>query len=110
VERGSRIPRPEFLERADKVLGAGGKIAAMKQDVAEARYPKKVRDLARLEGEAVELGAYGNTVIHGPLHTEDYARALFGLRRPAYGEDQLERLVAARLARQSIFDQPPAPC
>lgn len=37
VEGGKRIPKPEFLDRVDKVLGAGGKIAAMKQDVAEAR-------------------------------------------------------------------------
>ncbi|QIQ03200.1 helix-turn-helix domain-containing protein [Streptomyces liangshanensis] len=109
VESGQRIPKPEFLDRADEVLGAGGKIAAMKEDVAGARYPKKVRDLARLEAGAVELGAYGNTVIHGLLQTEDYARALFGLRRPAYDEDQLDRLVAARMARQSIFARRPAP-
>ncbi|MFJ1745708.1 helix-turn-helix domain-containing protein [Streptomyces sp. NPDC088116] len=109
VEAGKRIPRPEFLDRADEVLGAGGKLAAMKQDVAEARYPKRVRDLAKLEAEAVELGAYGNTVVHGLLQTEEYARALFGLRRPAYDEDQLERLVGARMGRQEIFARRPAP-
>ncbi|MGY0061298.1 helix-turn-helix domain-containing protein [Streptomyces sp. LZ34] len=109
VERARRIPRPEFLDKADEVLGAGGKIAAMKKDVAEARYPKKVRDLAKLEGETVELGAYGNTVVHGLLQTEDYARALFGQRRPSYSQDEFERLVSARMGRQTIFDQPHAP-
>ncbi|MGW5444964.1 helix-turn-helix domain-containing protein [Streptomyces asiaticus] len=109
VERARRIPRPEFLDKADEVLGAEGKIAAMKEDVAEARYPKKVRDLAKLEAEAVELGAYVNTVVHGLLQTEEYARALFGLRMPAYGEDEVERLVAARMARQGVFDRRPAP-
>ncbi|MEE1751840.1 helix-turn-helix domain-containing protein [Streptomyces sp. SP18CS02] len=109
VEAGKRIPRPEYLDRADEVLGAGGKIAAMKRDVAEARYPKKVRDLKKLEAEAVELGAYTNTVVHGLLQTEEYARALFGLRRPAYGEDEVERLVAARMARQEVFRQHPGP-
>ncbi|WP_371536091.1 helix-turn-helix domain-containing protein [Streptomyces sp. NBC_00466] len=109
VEAGKRIPKPEFLDRADEVLGAGGKLAEMKKDVADARYPKKVRDLAKLEREAVELGAYGSFVVHGLLQTEEYARALYGERRPAYSEDEVDRLVAARMARQSIFQRRPAP-
>lgn len=109
IERGSRIPRPEFLDKADEVLGAGGKIAAMKTDVERARYPKKVRDLAKLESEAIELGAYASIVVHGLLQTEEYARALYAQRRPGYSEDEIERLVAARMARQQILGQPAAP-
>ncbi|MDJ0465212.1 helix-turn-helix transcriptional regulator [Streptomyces sp. H27-C3] len=109
VEGGKRIPRPEFLDRADEVLGAGGKLAAMKRDVAEVRYPKKVRELAKLEAQAVELAAYGNHNIHGLLQTREYAQALFGMRRPAFARDEVERLVAARVARQSIFERSPAP-
>lgn len=109
VEAGKRIPKPEFLDKADQVLGAGGKLAAMKRDVAEARYPKKVRDLAKLEAGAVEMGAYASDVVHGLLQTEEYARALYKERRPAYTEDQVDRLVAARMARQSVFERRPAP-
>ncbi|MFI2368537.1 helix-turn-helix domain-containing protein [Streptomyces sp. NPDC018833] len=109
VETGKRIPKPEFLDRVDEVLGAGGKLAAMKKDVAEARYPKKVRDLARLEADAVEMGAYASVVVHGLLQTEEYARALHGERRPAFSEDEVERRVAARMARQSVFSRQPAP-
>ncbi|MFG2518950.1 helix-turn-helix domain-containing protein [Streptomyces sp. NPDC048527] len=110
VERGARIPRPEFLDKADQVLGAGGKIAAMKADVAEARYPKRrLRELAKLEAQAAEVGAYGNHNLHGLLQTEEYARALFEMRRPAYPEDEVERAVAARMARRSIFERSPAP-
>ncbi|MEU9920890.1 helix-turn-helix transcriptional regulator [Streptomyces griseoluteus] len=104
VERGRRIPRPEYLDRADEVLGAGGRVAAMQKDVAEARYPKKVRDLKRLEADAVELGAYNNSVIHGLLQTEGYARAVFSGRRPPFTADELEQRVVARLARQEILD------
>ncbi|MEU9365579.1 helix-turn-helix transcriptional regulator [Streptomyces avermitilis] len=104
VERGRRVPRPEFLDKADEVLNAGGIISAMKKDVAEARYPKKVRDLARVEAEAVELGAYADSVIHGLLQTEEYARALFGMRRPLFSADAIERGVGARMARQEIID------
>ncbi|MFS0692604.1 helix-turn-helix domain-containing protein [Streptomyces nitrosporeus] len=109
VEGGKRIPRPEFLDKADEVLRAGGLIAAMKEDVAEVRYPKKVRDLAKLEARAVELLSYGSHAVHGLLQTERHARALLGTRRPAYSADELDRMVTARMARQSIFERSPAP-
>ncbi|MFE2479386.1 Scr1 family TA system antitoxin-like transcriptional regulator [Streptomyces sp. NPDC059389] len=109
IESGIRIPRPEYLDKADGVLGAGGKIAAMKTDVEKARYPKKVRDLAKLESQAVELGAYGNHNLHGLLQTEEYARALYEIRRPAFSSDEVERHVAARMARQEIFHRQPSP-
>lgn len=109
VEGGTRIPRAEYLDKADEVLGAGGSVAAMKGDVAEARYPKRVRDLARMEAQAVELTAYGNHNLHGLLQTREYARALFAMRRPALEQERMEQLVAARLARQSVFERKPAP-
>ncbi|MBO3674422.1 helix-turn-helix transcriptional regulator [Streptomyces sp. NEAU-YJ-81] len=108
VERARRIPSPEFLDHADQVLGASGKLAAMKKEVAEARYPKKVRDLAKLEAEAVEIGAYGNHNVQGLLQTPEYAHALYDMRRPSYSEEEIERHVAARMARQEIFERRPA--
>ncbi|MEU3085750.1 helix-turn-helix domain-containing protein [Streptomyces massasporeus] len=102
VERGRRIPRQEYLDAADEALRAGGRIAALKQDVAEVRYPKKVRDLKKLEAEAVELGAYNNSVIHGLLQTSGYARAVFSARRPPFTADELEQRLSARVARQEI--------
>jgi transcriptional regulator with XRE-family HTH domain len=105
VERGRRIPRPEYLDRADEVLSAGGRIAALKEDLAEIRYPKKVRDLKKLEAEAVELGAYNNSVIHGLLQTEEYVRASVATRRPPFAVDEFEQHVAARLARQDILTE-----
>ncbi|MFF4656797.1 helix-turn-helix domain-containing protein [Streptomyces sp. NPDC001381] len=109
IESGKRIPRPEFLDRADEVLGAGGLLSAMKEDVEKVRYPKKVRDLAELEAKAVELLSYGNHNLHGLLQTMEYARALLGTRRPVPPEEQLEQAVAARMARKTVFDRSPAP-
>ncbi len=105
VERGRRIPRPEYLDRADQVLGAGGKIAAMKKDVEEVRYPKKVRDLKKLEAEAVELCAYNNSVIHGLLQIKEYARAVYAGSRPPFMDDELDQRVAARMSRQEIVSE-----
>ncbi|MFJ8750594.1 helix-turn-helix domain-containing protein [Streptomyces sp. NPDC102441] len=109
VEGGRRIPRPEFLDRADEVLGAGGKLAMLKRELAEVRYPKKVRDLARLEARAVELEAYHHHNINGLLQTEEHMRALFASWLPAYTQDEMDRVVSARLARQSILDRTPLP-
>ncbi|MFE2281569.1 Scr1 family TA system antitoxin-like transcriptional regulator [Streptomyces sp. NPDC059454] len=109
VERGRRAPMEEFLDAADRVLEAGGLLSGLKNDVAKARFPKKVRDLAKLEEEAVELYAYANHVVHGLLQTPEYTRAIYGMRRPPYNEEQVDELVEARLARQRIFDQQPAP-
>jgi transcriptional regulator with XRE-family HTH domain len=107
VERGVRVPKAEFLENADRVLKAGGKLSALKEEVAEARYPKKVRDLAKLEANAVELGSYSNHNLHGLLQTEEYARALYEMRRPAFSVDQIDRLVEARMGRRTIYERTP---
>ncbi|MBZ6103175.1 helix-turn-helix domain-containing protein [Streptomyces olivaceus] len=109
IESGKRIPRPEYLDMADEVLNAGGLIAAMKEDVKKVRYPKKVRDLAQMEARAVEIGVYECSSIAGLLQTPAYARALFEVRQPPYSVDEVDRLVAARMARLSIFDRSPAP-
>ncbi len=105
VERGRRAPSEVFLEKADRVLGAGGLIAGLKKDAEEARFPKKVRDLAKLEARAVEICTYDNSVVNGLLQTAEYLKAVFGSRRPAFTEEEVERLVAARLARQRIIGE-----
>ncbi|MEU3946000.1 helix-turn-helix transcriptional regulator [Streptomyces sp. NPDC029526] len=109
IERGARIPRPEFLDRADRILKAQGHLRAFMEDMRKARYPKKVRQLAELEGRAVEMLLYSNHNIHGLLQTEEYARSLLHTWRPAYSPDELERMVAARTARTAVFERSPAP-
>ncbi|MFD5833173.1 helix-turn-helix domain-containing protein [Streptomyces collinus] len=109
IEGGKRIPRQDYLVRADEVLGAGGLIAAAWEDVKRVRYPKKVRELAKLEGQAVEIGVYECNSVHGLLQTPEHARALFEAAQPPYSPDDVERMVAARMARQSVFRRDPAP-
>ncbi|MCC5479941.1 helix-turn-helix domain-containing protein [Streptomyces barringtoniae] len=109
VEAGKRIPRPEYLDKADKVLKAGGLISAMKEDVEKVRYPRKVRALAEMEGKAVELQLYDPLNIHGLLQTPEYARALFGMHRPALTQDHIERATEARVSRKSVFERDPTP-
>ncbi|MFE5816714.1 helix-turn-helix domain-containing protein [Streptomyces sp. NPDC056479] len=109
IEGGKRIPRQEYLDRADEVLGAGGLIAATWEDVQKVRYPKKVRALRDMEAKAVELQLYDPLNIHGLLQTAEYARGLLLMRRPAYAADEVERYTAARVARKTVFERDPAP-
>ncbi|MBX9424243.1 MULTISPECIES: helix-turn-helix transcriptional regulator [Streptomyces] len=109
VEGGKRIPRPEFLDKADEILGADGLLSAMKDDVAKVRYPKKERALAKLEARAVEMQLYEPLNIHGLLQTPEYARGLFLMRRPVYTQDEVEQYMAARMARKTVFERSPAP-
>lgn len=115
MERGVRTPQPEFLELADPLLGAGGVLLAVIDDVREAqkksrtRHPDWYRGYAKLEAEAVELHHYCNQAVHGLLQTEDYARAVFSHRRPLLDEETVEKRVADRLARQQIFERWPSP-
>lgn len=108
-EQGRRIPPPRFIDQADEALGAGGVLCASKEEVARAQYPAFFRDAAKLEAEAVELHVYDTHVVNGLLQTEDYTRALMGMRRPLLDEATIEQRVAARLARQEIFDRWPSP-
>ncbi|MFC9393249.1 Scr1 family TA system antitoxin-like transcriptional regulator [Streptomyces sp. NPDC057027] len=109
IERGDRIPRPEYLDKADEAVGAGGLISAMKRDVEEVRYPKKLRSLAKLEARAVEFCMYSNYNIHGLLQTEEFSRELLRTRRPTYGSEELERHVVSRMQRQKVLECSPGP-
>ncbi|MCX4904828.1 helix-turn-helix transcriptional regulator [Streptomyces sp. NBC_00878] len=108
-EQGRRVPPPKFIDKADEVLDAGGVLQEMKEEVARAQYPAFFRDAARLEGEAVELHVYAMYAMPGLLQTEEYARAVFSIRRPLLDEDRIEQGLSARLARQEIYARKPAP-
>ncbi|HZX37185.1 MAG TPA: helix-turn-helix transcriptional regulator [Streptomyces sp.] len=115
MERGVRTPQPDFLERADELLVAGGVLKAAVEDVREAqakartRHPDWYRDYAKLEAEAVQLYVYTNQSVPGLLQTDAYARAVFTQWRPLLGDETIEKRVADRLARQQIFEPWPSP-
>ncbi|NEA20119.1 helix-turn-helix domain-containing protein [Streptomyces halstedii] len=108
-EQGRRIASPQFIDKADDLLNAGGVLKAGKEEVARAQYPAFFRDAARLEAEAVELCVYDTLVVNGLLQTEEYTRALLTERRPLLDEATIEQRVTARQARQGVFDRWPAP-
>ncbi|MEV6589427.1 helix-turn-helix domain-containing protein [Streptomyces acidicola] len=108
-EQGRRIPSPRTIERADEVLDARGLLCLWKEQVERAQYPVFFQGMAALEKEAIELLAYDTLVVKGLLQTEAYMRALLAMRRPVLDQETIEQRVAARLARQDIFNRWPAP-
>ncbi|MFE7109874.1 helix-turn-helix domain-containing protein [Streptomyces sp. NPDC057575] len=104
-EQGRRIPPPRLIDQSDETLDAGGVLKALKEEVARAQYPAFFRDAAKLEAEAVELHVYDTHVVNGLLQTEEYARAVFRMRRPLLDEDTTEQRLSARLGRQEIFSR-----
>ncbi|MEU5362679.1 helix-turn-helix transcriptional regulator [Streptomyces sp. NPDC005925] len=108
-EQGRRIPSPRTIDRADEILGADGLLRLWKEQVERAQYPVFFQGMAVLEKEAVELLSYDTLVVKGLLQTEEYMRALLGMRRPPLDQETIEQRVAARLSRQDIFDRRPTP-
>ncbi|MFC8759301.1 helix-turn-helix domain-containing protein [Streptomyces sp. NPDC012693] len=115
IERGVRTPQTDFLLRADPALGAGGVLAAAVEDVREAlararvRHPDWFRSFAKEEAEAVANHYYEVQAVPGLLQTPAYARALFERSRPMLDEATVEKRVADRISRQTIFDRWPVP-
>ncbi|MEU6175600.1 helix-turn-helix transcriptional regulator [Streptantibioticus parmotrematis] len=108
IEQGRRIARPQTIDRADELLGAGGVLTARKKELALARYPTFFRGAARIEEEAAEYHQYECLVVPGMLQTEEYARTLLALWRPRWTDTEIEEMVMARLTRQAFFDHKPA--
>ncbi|MEU3533835.1 helix-turn-helix transcriptional regulator [Streptomyces murinus] len=108
-EQGRRIPSPKTIDKADEALGAGGLLSVWKEEVERAQYPVFFQGMAQLEKQAVELLMYDTHVVNGLLQTEEYMRGLLAMRRPPLDQETIEQRVAARLARQEIFDRRPTP-
>jgi transcriptional regulator with XRE-family HTH domain len=62
-----------------------------------------------LEAEATSMRTYEPQIIPGLLETEDYTRALIRAGSVRYDQDEIERRVQARMARQDILTRPDPP-
>ncbi|MFC5751193.1 helix-turn-helix domain-containing protein [Actinomadura rugatobispora] len=58
-----------------------------------------------LEEAASVLRTYEVQFVHGLMQTEDYARAVVGLRHSAKEQEQIERRVALRMRRQQLLQR-----
>ncbi|MEE4543332.1 helix-turn-helix transcriptional regulator [Streptomyces sp. V4-01] len=107
IETGRRMPDPDFVVRAEPVLGNTG---ALRKAIAHVRRQAGLatwfRRWARLETSASALCTYECRLLPGLLQTEAYARALFEGRLPPLSDEEIETQLTARLERQVLLMNP----
>jgi transcriptional regulator with XRE-family HTH domain len=101
---------PGFTERTSDSPGTPGTFGRLAVKLRNLPFPASFRSFAPYEAEAVALYAYEHSLIPGLVQTEAYARAVLSTR-PNTPEDEIESLLAGRLARQAVLlrEDPPAP-
>ena len=112
IEAGQLRPTERFVTACIETfppLDWLGRFYEESQMWGDGAIPRWFEDWLNAEREATTLRIWQPLLVPGLLQTTDYARALFlgGLLNPS--EDAIDQLVAARLARQSIFDRPDPP-
>lgn len=112
IETGDRRPTGQFADRCDAVFPEMGGIFTRLVGAAEKShsvYPAWFANWIDAEQRATMLRTWETLLIPGLLQTAEYARAIFGAWQSVDGEADIDELVAARLARQAIFDRPSPP-
>ncbi|MEV7968531.1 helix-turn-helix transcriptional regulator [Sphaerisporangium sp. NPDC088356] len=108
IERGQRTPSRGFVQRCDGALETGGELVRLWTRVTGEATPGWFRGWLDIEKEAHTLHTWQPLYVPGLLQTEEYARLV--LRgEPGITDEQVEKLVAGRLERQSILAQTAAP-
>ncbi|NES15387.1 MULTISPECIES: helix-turn-helix transcriptional regulator [Micromonospora] len=105
IETGRRRPTPQFAEAADAALDTNGLLAELLAVAARQESPAWFAPWRGIEAEAVALRTSQPSLVPGLLQTEAYAHAVLraqGTHRP----EQVDQLVAARLARQELLTGP----
>jgi transcriptional regulator with XRE-family HTH domain len=109
VETMDKPPTADFARACDRVLGTPDTFAALQELVAREAYPAFFAPVVPFEREAARIHGWELGAIPGLLQTEEYAHALIRVSRPMDSDAAIERLVAARMARQAIVtrEHPP---
>jgi hypothetical protein len=109
VETCKRVPKEDFVQACDRVLDTGGALHRIWQRMVASTFPAWFLPFADLEAAAAALFEFEPLAVPGLLQTEDYARAILRAGRPRDSDEEIERHVAARMARQAILgrDRPP---
>jgi transcriptional regulator with XRE-family HTH domain len=105
LETCRTIPSPQHAGRADAALGTPGTFRRMRQAMINGAYEPWVRAFLDMEERATVLRNWESLVVPGLLQTEAYARGVLRGARPTDNDAAVEQLVAARMARQEIWER-----
>jgi transcriptional regulator with XRE-family HTH domain len=102
IETMDKAPTADFAARCDEVFTTPGTFATLQELVAREAYPAFFAPVLPFEREAVRIHGWELGGVPVLLQTEEYARALIMSGRPQDSREQIDGLVAARIARQVI--------
>ncbi|MFJ6833017.1 helix-turn-helix domain-containing protein [Streptomyces sp. NPDC091209] len=109
LESGTRRLQLEYAVQIDEILGTNGFFTRNCAALAKSRYPDHFAEAAEAEAIATAIRQYAALLIPGLLQTPEYARAVFRAYRPTATKDVIDELVAARLERAHLLDDPTTP-
>ncbi|WP_405441142.1 helix-turn-helix transcriptional regulator [Streptomyces avidinii] len=108
MECGTRRLRPEIAELIDKVFGTGDYFVRLAR-AFKSKHVEYFAEAAELERLAAAIFDYGPTLVPGLLQTGDYARAVIRAASPTGLAERVDSLVAARVERARLLDDPVTP-
>ncbi|MGW5045514.1 helix-turn-helix domain-containing protein [Streptomyces griseoluteus] len=106
LEAGTRRMQPEYARLLDEALDTGDFFARNCVAAAKSQYPEHFAEAAEAEAQATEIREYAPLLIPGLLQTPEYARAVFRAYRPTESEKKIDDLVATRMERAALLDDP----
>ncbi|MFJ3825962.1 helix-turn-helix domain-containing protein [Streptomyces nodosus] len=109
LEAGTRRMQPDFARMLDEVLGTEDFFARNCTAAARSRYPEHFAEAAEAEARATAVREYASMLIPGLLQTPGYTRAVCRAYQPTAAEEAIDELVAARMERARILDDPTKP-
>jgi transcriptional regulator with XRE-family HTH domain len=113
AESGARPPTEDVFNRWCEVCGVTPEVREVLAGLnvvlrnADGPIPPWFEDYLEVEGQAYAILIWQPMIVPGQLQTADYARAMFLAEEP--DSDKVAEMVAARLARQAIFDRADPP-
>ncbi|MFG2452417.1 helix-turn-helix transcriptional regulator [Streptomyces sp. M41(2017)] len=109
LEAGTRRLHLEYAVQIDEILATKGFFERNCRALARSKYPDHFAEAAEAEAVASAIREFAPTLIPGLLQTRAYAQAMFRRGRPTAKEEVIEELVAARLERAHLLDDPTSP-
>ncbi|WP_371653587.1 MULTISPECIES: Scr1 family TA system antitoxin-like transcriptional regulator [unclassified Streptomyces] len=105
IETARKVPTRDISERLDAALLTEGFFARLVGLVLRSQLPSWFQQYAEMEARAAFISSFHPQLVYGLLQTEDYARAVLGVR----DEGDIDARVEARMERQRILDRETPP-
>ncbi|MGW3934573.1 helix-turn-helix domain-containing protein [Streptomyces phaeochromogenes] len=109
LEAGTRRLHLEYAAQIDEILDTNGFFERNCKALAKSKYPDHFAEAAEAEAIATAIREYATLLIPGLLQTRSYAEAVFRAYKPTAPKAEIDPLVAARLERAHLLDDPTTP-